>query len=52
MWLELLVGLLLLAAFAMTRWSRWAARVVFVPALALFTWLFLGTAVRLLPATL
>jgi sortase A len=51
-WLELLVGLLLLAAFAMARWSRWTAWVVFVPALALFTWLFFEHAVQLLPATL
>jgi LPXTG-site transpeptidase (sortase) family protein len=51
-WLELLVALLLLAVFALTRWSRWAAWVVFLPALALFTWLFFEHVVQLLPATL
>lgn len=51
-WLELLVALLLLAVFAMTRWSRWSAWIVFVPALALVTWLFFEHVVQLLPATL
>ena len=51
-WLELLVALLLLGVFAMTRWSRWTAWVVFVPALALVTWLFFEHVVQLLPATL
>ena len=51
-WLELLVGLLLLGVFALTRWSRWTAWIVFVPALALVTWLFFEHVVQLLPATL
>jgi sortase A len=51
-WLELLVALLLLGVYAMTRWSRWTAWVVFVPALALVTWLFFEHVVMLLPATL
>ena len=51
-WLELLVALLLLAVFALTRWQRWTAWIVFVPALALVTWLFFEHAVQLLPATL
>ena len=51
-WLELLVALVLLAVFAMKRWLKWTAWIVFVPALALVTWLFFEHAVQLLPATL
>jgi len=51
-WLELLVALLFLGVFAMKRWPRWTAWIVFVPALALVTWLFFEHAVQLLPATL
>ena len=51
-WLELLVALVALGVFAMKRWLRWTAWIVFVPALALVTWLFFEHAVQLLPATL
>jgi sortase A len=51
-WLELLVALLLLGVYAMTRWSRWTVWMVFVPALSLVTWLFFDHVVMLLPATL
>ena len=51
-WLEILVALLFVGVLAMRRFSRWAAWVVFVPALALVTWLFFQHVVQLLPATL
>ena len=51
-WLELLVALVALSVFAMKRWLRWSTWIVFVPALALVTWLFFEHAVQLLPATL
>ena len=51
-WLELLVALLFLGVFAMKRGPRWTAWIVFVPALALVTWLFFEHVVQLLPATL
>ncbi|MDQ1477090.1 MAG: sortase, partial [Actinomycetota bacterium] len=51
-WLELLVALTLIGVFALTRWSRLAAWIVFAPGIALFGWLVFENAVRLLPATL
>jgi sortase A len=51
-WLELLVALVLLAVFALTRWSRLVTWLVFAPGIALLAWLLFENAVRLLPATL
>jgi sortase A len=51
-WLELLAAVALIGIFALTRWSRLAAWIVFAPAIALFGWLVFENAVRLLPATL
>jgi sortase A len=51
-WLEILVALLFAGVLAMRRFSRWTAWIVFVPALALVTWLFFQHVVQLLPATL
>ena len=51
-WLELLVALVLLALFALTRWSRLVTWLVFAPGIGLLSWLLFENAVRLLPATL
>jgi sortase A len=51
-WLELLVALTLIGVYALTRWSRLAAWIVFAPGIALLGWLVFENAVRLLPATL
>ena len=51
-WLELLAGAALLAAFARSRWSKPRVWLVFAPVLALMMWLFFESFVRLLPATL
>ena len=51
-WLELLAAVGLFAAYAAARWSATRVWLVFAPALALATWLFFESFVRLLPATL
>jgi sortase A len=51
-WLELLAGAALLAAYAASRWSRPRVWLVFAPLLAMTMWLFFESFVRLLPATL
>jgi hypothetical protein len=51
-WLELLAGAGLLAAYAATRWSTPRVSLVFSPVLALTMWLVFESFVRLLPATL
>jgi sortase A len=51
-WLELLLVVVLLAVFALTRWSRITTWVVFAPAVGLLLWMVFENSVRLLPATL
>jgi len=51
-WLELLAGAALLAAYAASRWSKPRVWLVFAPVLTLMMWLFFESFVRLLPATL
>ena len=51
-WLELLAAAALLSAYAASRWSPTRVWLVFAPLLAMTTWLFFESFVRLLPATL
>jgi sortase A len=51
-WLELLAGAALLAAFLSSRWSRSRTWLLCAPVLALLLWFFFESATRLLPATL
>ena len=51
-WLQLLAAAALVTAYAASRWSAPRVWLVFAPVLAMTTWLFFESFVRLLPATL